>query len=390
MKNIKYLIYLFLGLVIFSCTETEDENPTNRPEQEDILAIDNRVQDIMQEFLFPGLSIAIAENGRLVYTKAYGLSDVNTGSQVNINSEFRYSSFAKTITGIAIMQLVEKGKLALDDRVFGEGAILGTEFGNNAYSNRIRNITVNHLLHHLSGGWRNFVDDPVFDSPFNLSQNEMISWGLDNVAQATNPGTTYHYSNFGYVLLGRVIEKASGMSYDAYVKSEILDPVGAKNTYLANTSANDKGPNEVSYLADDSLSPYTTYNIGRADATAGWVSTPSDVVRILSAVDQQPNHPALLSTQSNQLRRTPLNNSGNYGKGVYRLAHPDLGNVYWHDGSWPGTQTLSISIPGNIAISVAMNSSYLDNYQQSLNFIAGKLFEIVQDESITFQDIDQF
>ncbi|WP_158856035.1 serine hydrolase domain-containing protein [Lunatibacter salilacus] len=391
MKNFLNQWILCLALVLLSC-DTDREEPAPEIRQESISAIDSRMGDMMNEFYFPGISIAIAKNGKLVYARGYGTANQQTEEAVTPESIFRYASFAKTITGIAVMKLVQDNKLSLEDKVFGADGILGMEYGTKTYSNRITAITVDHLLHHVPGGWRNFMDDPVFDGPANLSRDELISWGLDNVPLATNPGSTYHYSNFGYLILGRIIEKASGKSYGEYVKEEILDRVGATSTFLARNGKNEKRSKEVEYYSQDSTDPYTStaYNIERGDATAGWVSTPSDIARILSSVDLQPGRPNLLNQQLNNLRGTPLSNSGSYGKGVYRFNHPELGEVHWHDGLWPGSQSLSVSKKGEFCISVVMNSGVFQNYTQSMNNIAGTLFEIMMDDTIEYQDIDQF
>ncbi|MCC5930006.1 MAG: beta-lactamase family protein [Cyclobacteriaceae bacterium] len=381
-----FCLFIFL-LMTFSCSSDE---PQPSIIQEDISEIDSKMLALMDEFNYPGLSLAIAKEGKLVYAKGYGVMDTGNEAPVTTSTKFRYASFAKMITGIAILQLVEEGKISLSDRVFGTNGILGTRFGANPYSTRIQNITVNHLLHHLSGGWRNFIDDPVFDGPRDLSTEDLISWGLDNVAQPNNPGSNFHYSNFGYLVLGRVIEEASGQSYYGYVKDNILDKVGAANTLLARNGQNEKHPNEATYYSQNNLNPYITYNIERSDATAGWVSTPSDIARIVSSIEEQPNRPVLLGSDLNEQRRTPLNNSGNYGKGIIRLNHPDLGFAYWHDGFWPGSQSLTISLKNNISISVVMNSGFSDNYNRSLNSIAGQIFQIMASTEIRYQDIDQF
>ncbi len=383
------LLFIFI-LLGFSCS-SDDPNP-QQPQinQEDISEIDSKMQFLMEEFNYPGLSLAIAKEGKLVYAKGYGVMDTGNNAPVTTSTKFRYASFAKTITGIAVLQLVEDGKISLSDRVFGANGILGTRFGSAPYSARLQNITINHLLHHLPGGWRNFVDDPVFDGPRELSTEDLISWGLDNVAQATNPGSTFHYSNFGYLILGRVIEEVSGQSYESFVKENILDKVGATNTLLAKNGQNEKYPNEATYYSQNNYNPYTTYNIGRSDATAGWVSTPSDIARIISSIDEQPNRPILLGSDMNEQRRTPLSNSGNYGKGVIRLNHPALGFAYWHDGFWPGSQSLTVSQKNNMCVTVVMNSGFAEDYNRSLNTIAGQIFEIMANTEIEFQDIDQF
>ncbi|HSI75210.1 MAG TPA: serine hydrolase [Lunatimonas sp.] len=82
-----------------------------------------------------------------------------------------------------------------------------------------------------------------------------LSWRLDNVPLATNPGTTFHYSNLGYLILGSIIEQVANPYWD-YVKEEILDKVGTTNTFLARNGKNEKRPKEVIYYSQNRTDPY--------------------------------------------------------------------------------------------------------------------------------------
>ncbi|MHC5719932.1 MAG: serine hydrolase, partial [Nostoc sp.] len=112
----------------------------------ELQAIDQTVAEFMQNYDVPGLSFAIAKDGRLVLAKTYGLADKSTGEKVAPRHRFRIASVSKPITAIAIIKLVEQGQLQLSDRIFGQGAILGTTYGTTPYNTNVENITLEHLL----------------------------------------------------------------------------------------------------------------------------------------------------------------------------------------------------------------------------------------------------
>src|SRR5262249_13645413 len=145
------------------------------------------------------------------------------------------------ITAVAILQLIERGQLKLDASVFD---VLDLEEPKNGkFDPRWRQVTIRHLLQH-TGGWdRAKSFDPMFhsaaickalqvESP--AAQQDIIRYML-SVPLDFNPGQRYAYSNFGYCLLGRVIEKLSGKDYEAYVRQQVLLPVEARDTHLGKT-----------------------------------------------------------------------------------------------------------------------------------------------------------
>ncbi len=173
------------------------------------------------KYAVPGLSVAIAHQGQLVYDEAFGMADVEHEERATPSHRFRIASLSKPITACAIMDLVESGRLRLEDRVFGRGGVLATDYGRTPYGRNIENITIEHLLTHTSGGWPKDATDPTFRN-VTLNRTELISWTLDNMPLTSVPGQAYAYSNFGFMVLGRVIEVVTGNFYEAHIQRRIL------------------------------------------------------------------------------------------------------------------------------------------------------------------------
>lgn len=128
-------------------------------------------------------------------------------------------------------------------------------------------MTLQHLLEHTAGGWVNDDNDPMFQQTA-LSQDALITWTLDNRPLDNNPGTTYGCSNFGYCLLGRIIEHLTGMSYGDFVRRPVLDPSGAGRAFLPGATARDRAAAEAVYVGLDRAAPYET-RVDRMDAHGG-------------------------------------------------------------------------------------------------------------------------
>ena len=197
--------------------------------------IDTNIQAYMEKHSIPGLSIAITKNERLVFAKGYGFADNTSKEQVNPSHRFRIASISKPVTAVAVMELVETLDSALiDKKVFGPGAVLGTQFGSPPFSSAVRAIAVKHLLQHTSG-WSNTGGDPMFMGQLaNMNHSQLISWVLDNRQPINSVGNVHEYLNFGYCVLGRVIETVSGKSYETYVR-EVLAQCGVNRMEIGGT-----------------------------------------------------------------------------------------------------------------------------------------------------------
>jgi D-alanyl-D-alanine carboxypeptidase len=268
-----------------------------------------------------------------VYAQSYGQANVEGNVNATNQSLYRVSSLSKQITSATIMKLMDQGKVGMNDKVFGTGAILGTDYGTQPYSANLMNITVGELLHHTEGGWPDNTTDPLGQNP-SYTTAQIIGWGLDNVPLLTAPGTnqSYYYSHFGYVILGRVIEKITGMPYAAAVQSLILQPSGISDMAIAGNTLADRLPNEVKYYSINPGEAYT-FNINRMDAANGWVASATDLARFLVHVDGLSSEtilsPAAITTMSTGSSANPA-----YGCGW------ELNQFNWfHHGNLPGTGT---------------------------------------------------
>src|SRR6185295_14171732 len=207
-------------------------------------------------------SFAIVENGRIVLAKGYGLADVAARRAATADTVFRAGSISKSLTGIAVMTLVERGKLSLD----GCLADLAPEV-------RFRNpwestdpVRLVHLLEH-STGWP--------DISLRVLVAEGKGWPLLKGVQATSPefvsrwkpGLYSVYNNAGPAVAGRIIENVSGQTFDAYVREQVLRPMGI-------ASGDFELPPELaaglarSYGADGTATPYQTIILGPAGSLA--------------------------------------------------------------------------------------------------------------------------
>src|ERR1043165_5366321 len=211
----------------------------------------------MQKYGIPGGAVALVREGKLIYARGFGYADVETRTPVQPDALFRIASVSKPITSAAVMKLVEEGKLGLDDRVAPLIADLKPAPGA-AVDPRWEKITIRHLLDH-AGGWDRSKPNGGFDpidrpaiaaaavnAPAPASGETLIRY-MKGMPLDFNPGEKWAYSNFGFIVLGRVIERVSGMPYKHFVRTRVLEPVGATRTQQGKSHKGDALPGEVKY-----------------------------------------------------------------------------------------------------------------------------------------------
>ena len=247
----------------------------------------------MRKYHVPAISVAVAKDNRLVYLKSFGLANLSDGIEVDSQSLFRIVESSMTVTSLAIKKLIAEGRLNYNSRVFGRDGILGIQYGRNQYGPWISDLTIENLLKNQVNGWYG-IDDMIADMDFRRlfsSQDSALSWVLDHVPLKSHPDDSSRFSEFDYFVLGRVIERVSGMPYENYVKENILRPAGITDMGLASDSA--RGPHEVSYYFPnpnsirDLLVPrfngelHEDLYLSRGDAALGWIASASDMVKLM-------------------------------------------------------------------------------------------------------------
>ena len=301
------------------------------------------VQQFKQQYSAPGLSAAIARNGRFEYDQAFGMMDRQQSMMAQQSTMFRIASLSKPITSVTIFSLLEKGKLNLNDKVFGPSGILGTKYGKGPYKQYVTDVSVDNLLTHTSGGWPNDSTDPMFQHD-SWDFEKLISWTIENLPLTYPPGQHWAYSNFGYCVLGRVIEQVTGQPYSEYVQANILAPCGIMDMQIAKNKEGQRYPTESVYYGQYSEDPYKI-NVTRMDSHGGWVASPSDLVMFLNHLGGFPNNPPLLQPQTIKTMTTPtpaypLNSPAKYARGW--MVRDDGSGNWWHNGSLPGSTTIMV------------------------------------------------
>ncbi|MFF9765230.1 serine hydrolase [Streptomyces sp. NPDC014636] len=319
--------------------------------------IPTAVTHFMKYHDIPGMSLAISKDEKLVYAGGFGWADKEHTRHVTTASLFRIASVSKPITAVAIMKLCTEGHLAPQNLVFGNNGIL-KELGTPG-DPRIKKIIVQNLLQHSSGGWRNDAHDPMYTNP-NLDQHKLIEWVLANRPLDYPPGVKYLYSNFGYCVLGRVIEKVTGKTYANYVKDKILAPCGISDMSIAGNTAADRLPDEVAYYDQNGKDPYGI-QVSRMDAHGGWLATPVDLIDFAVRVDGFPKKDDLLPADWISYMTEP---SGLYDDstppvpGNYASGWNVNGSTWWHFGSLEGTTSMLARTGDGFCWAAVMNTRF--------------------------------
>lgn len=300
-------------------------------------------RQFMQKFFAPALSVAIVRDGRFVFERPFGMADKQVQLQTSPTTLFRIASATKPFTSVAIFTLVEQGKVNLSDKVFGPSGVLDNMYGKPPYKQHVTDVTVDDLLTHTSGGWPNDSTDPMFRFK-SWDQAKLIAWTLENLPLTYPPGEHWAYSNFGYCVLGRVIEKITGQPYKDYVQQAVLGPCGITDMQIAGNTLKQRASNEAMYVGQFGENPYDM-NVTRMDSHGGWIANPSDLARFCTHVGGAPGVPSILKPQTIQIMTTPApaypqNSAAKYARG-WMVRDNGKGN-WWHGGSLPGTTSVMV------------------------------------------------
>ncbi|MCP2044402.1 serine hydrolase [Pontibacter sp. HSC-36F09] len=178
------------------------------------------LQAIMQQHDMVGLAVVVVKKGDIVYNRSFGLKDVESQTPLSNSDIFRIASISKSFTVTALMQLIEAGKLSLNDDV---SKLVGFQVRNPKYPNKV--ITLRMMLSHTSS---------INDSQGYFTLDTIDPAKNPNWAACYNdyePGTKYEYCNLGFNMAGTILEKLTGERFDQYVKHHILDPLGLYGGY---------------------------------------------------------------------------------------------------------------------------------------------------------------
>jgi CubicO group peptidase (beta-lactamase class C family) len=291
----------------------------------------------------PGLSVALARGGELGFSEAWGFADL-AGTPLSTNHRFRIASVSKPVTAAATMMLAEREVLSVDDLVFGPNGWLGFAYG--PVPPMAAGLRVRHLLSHTCGGWTNDGSDPTMNH-VGLSNADLIAHTLQNHPLIGRPGTTQLYSNFGYFLLGRIIEQATSRPYEDWVREELLIPCGAAGMRIGGST---RAPDEVGYRSSTGDDPWSV-DIRRLDANGGWIANPVELIRFITRVDGYPGEPDILHANTTRSMATGPFPGAAFGHG-WQINQWDN---WWHTGILPGTSAFLCRTSSGYAFAALAN-----------------------------------
>jgi len=321
------------------------------PAVPELSVFDQTMRDFMVSRKVSAAGLAITRNSRLVFARGYSWAGADSQVTQPI-SLFRIASLSKPVTSAAVLKLIEDAKLELDEKVID---ILPFGCPEGQYPDpNLKEVTILHLLQHLGGWDRSESFDPMFydktisqalDAPLPISHADIITF-MNGQPLQYEPGTRYAYSNYGYCLLGRVIEQRSGMAYEDYVKKNILSPLGITGMKLGCSKLKDRMPGEVTYESKRG-GVYGAFNLENMDSHGGWLAAAPELARFAAAFDKPCDCP-ILSAESiaTMFALAETIAPGKYERGERYYACGwsvrDFGSDRrhtWHTGSLPGCYT---------------------------------------------------
>jgi N-acyl-D-amino-acid deacylase len=350
--------------------------------QEAFQPIDFMFRTFVSSNEVPGGALAIAKSGQLKYAAYLGFADKKSSLPIGHRSLFRIASLSKPITAVAILKSIESGRLSLDDKIHSLLAL------GKPSDLRWREITIRHLLQH-TGGWdREGTLDPMFAnrqvSEFTgrtlpISHQDLIRYMLARPLDF-EPGSRYAYSNFGYCLLGRILERISEESYEEHVRKQVLGPIDCMESRIGKSVLNELADNEVHYYDGEEKRPgvlgsaesvvrvYGSWDQQLLDAHGGWISTAIEMTRFASCLPIRNCRPSvLLAPESIHTMDQPLpkeidlgedevSKDVRYGMGwsIRTLRNGSINA--WHTGDLPGTSTIMVRRHDDFAWTALFNA----------------------------------
>ncbi|MGD0090033.1 MAG: serine hydrolase domain-containing protein [Planctomycetota bacterium] len=393
MNLLAFTILCFLAVSVTAADQPADSPtpplPATGKEDPDLASFDELMRSFMTEHHVPGGALAVTRGGRLVYARGFGFADAQKKEPVLATSLFRIASLSKPLTAVGVLQLAEQGKVKLDEPMLWQ--LPPDTRPANLGDPRLEQLTLRQLLRH-TGGWDigKIGFDPMFRS-IEIARAEktappaqaediirfMLRRKLD-----FDPGAGGAYSNFGYCVLGRIIEQAAQQSYQEYVREHVLAPLGIREMRLGHTLPEGRAPGEVEYfdrkgqkgaavvgepLGRQVPLPYGTFYLEAMDAHGGWLAPAVDLVRFVAAFDDAEHCKILKPESARAMWERPPGDPGFEKDGTPKAAYYACGWMVrpigkagkvnaWHTGMLPGTSTLLVHRHDGLDWAVLFNS----------------------------------
>jgi CubicO group peptidase (beta-lactamase class C family) len=337
--------------------------------------VEASIDSLMEKFKAIGLGVAVVKDGELVYTHSFGLKDVESKTPLTDKDIFRIASISKSFSATSIFQLIEKGKLSLDDDF---SRVVGFKVRNPKYPATV--ITVKMVMSHTSS-----INDS--EGYFNLdaiNPDKNPNWA--KCYNSYEPGKGYQYCNLNYNMIGTVIEKLSGERFDKYVKNHILDPLGLYGGYWVESLDSNRfatlyeydgkketfTPAELAYNPrSEEISKYIMgYSTPIFSPTGGMKISATDLAKYMSMHMFQGKYKGvrLISKKSAKVMQTKISEEEGYGLAIRTVSDLIPGKVMkGHTGSAYGLYSMMFFHPKEKFGIVVITNGCLPTYTNGYN-----------------------
>ncbi|WP_026058511.1 serine hydrolase domain-containing protein [Streptomyces sp. SS] len=335
--------------------------------------LDRAVQDVMKEAGVPGVSVALSAPGKGTYIRSFGVADKATGQAMNPGLYMRIGSETKTFTVTAVLELVDRGKVALDDPIskYVDGVPNGDR------------ITLRNLASMRSGLFNYSADEGFYKAltsdPYRpFTPRELLAYSFKHPV-SFQPGAEFDYCNTNLILLGLVVEKAGGMPLHEFVRKNVIEPAGLRHTVFP-TDAAFPSPHAHGYTvqtASGKLEDSTDWNPSWGWAAGAMISDLQDMRSWARTVATG----TLLTpkTQAERLKTYPSGIPGaGYGLGIF-----DIQGWIGHNGSLPGYESLTLYLPESQAtLVVLLNTDVLHDDTEPSTLFGQAITRIVTPDHV--------
>ncbi|MEU0375312.1 serine hydrolase domain-containing protein [Streptomyces sp. NPDC006283] len=335
--------------------------------------LDTAIQQVLRETKVPGVIVSLSAPGKGSYVRTFGVADKATGAPMETDLYMRIGSTTKTFTVTALLELVDEGKVGLDDPIA-------------KYIDNVPNgdrITLRDLADMRSGLFNYTMDEGFFkaltsDPQRPFTPQELLDYSFKHPVQF-QPGEKFDYSNTNLILLGLVVEKAGGMPLNEFIEQRVLKPARLSHTVFP-TGAEFPSPHAQGYTdqtASGKVENSTNWNPSWGWAAGAMISDLRDLrswARTLATG-------TLLSpeTQAQRLKTLPTTIPGaGYGLGIF-----DVQGWIGHNGSLPGYEALTLYLPESQAtLVVLLNTDILHGQTEPSTLFGQAITRIVTPEHV--------
>jgi CubicO group peptidase (beta-lactamase class C family) len=346
-----------------------------------LASLESNLKSVLRQHDVPGASLAIMKDGRLILARGYGYADPEHSDEaVQPDSIFAIASLSKAITATAVLKLVDEGRLNLDDPVFPMLNLPTPTFPGAQPDPRLTNITVRQCLNHTAGWNRDTARNPNGGIGFNPNAwlkrcaadlgitgiptpRELVGW-ITGFPLQSKPGTSFYYSNVGYIVAGVLIEQITGRPYDEAIRS-LLGRSDITRLRIPGTTLADRKPDEVVRWLSPIFVDFVALNPGGVTyepvpsitselaysypftvwpGAGGWAMSAIDYARFITAIDGMPIPSDLISSNAVKTMLTVTPQSVSYGTpyGMGWYIDPSTGEISHAGTLETGVRSLAV------------------------------------------------